>query len=340
MLESNCIAFQNTCHPDASTKASVAAPVARRVDWPVVFGAKAGAFRAASPGTGVVSVLAAADELSTYRDLDSVLRRAVELGRDRLGFERVAIFLHDESGEMLCGTWGTGLAGETTDEHHIYFTAGFNHREATAQALAGLSRWLVLHDVPLTIQYEGETRVAARGWNAITPIIGSSGPIGIMVNDTAISSEPVDDSRQLQAAIFCRLLGNVIEGHRFRADALPWRPLLAGLPRMGDDGHDSLIISVVRALHHDPTLDGGCLAKRFAVSASKLTHAFKDQMGISLVEYRNRLRLERFLCLVERGGGNLLQAALDAGFGSYAQFHRVFRAMLGATPKEYLTGRG
>jgi len=65
---------------------------------------------------------------------------------------------------MLCGTWGTGLAGETTNEHHIYFTAGFHHHESTAQALAGISRWLVLEDVPLTVQYEGETRVVGKGW--------------------------------------------------------------------------------------------------------------------------------------------------------------------------------
>ena len=170
-------------------------------------------------------------------------------------------------------------------------------------------------------------------------LVTGAGPIGIMASDTAISGAPVDESQQLQVAIFCRLLGNVIETLRHCAETLPWRPLLAGLPHVGDNGHDSLIISAVRALHQDPTLDRHVLARRFAVSPSKLSQAFTQQMGISLVEYRNRLRLERFLALVERGGGNLLQAALDAGFGSYAQFHRVFRAMLGATPKEYLTGR-
>jgi AraC-like DNA-binding protein len=146
-------------------------------------------------------------------------------------------------------------------------------------------------------------------------------------------------SVELGASVWLgKLLGNVIDVLRQGAATLPWRPLLAGLPHVGDDGHDSLIISVVRLLHQDPALESGKLARRFRVSSSKLTHAFKEQVGVSLTEYRNRLRLERFLLLVERGGGNLLQAALDAGFGSYAQFHRVFRAMLGATPKEYLTG--
>lgn len=332
-------ARENPVQVGSVRSAPVAPPKDRRVDWPVILGSRVGACRAKCPSSGVVSVLAAADELSTYRDIDSVLRRGVELSRDRLGVERAAIFLYEEGGETLRGTWGTGLGGETTDEHHIYFEAGFHHREATAQALAGLARWLVLENAPLTVQYEGETRIVSRGWNAITPILGSAGPLGIMASDTAVSAAPVDESQQLQVAIFCRLLGNVIETLRQRAETLPWRPLLAGLPHVGDDGHDSLIISVVRALHQNPTLEGGALARRFAVSPSTLTHGFKKQMGISLVEYRNRLRLERFLALVERGGGNLLQAALDAGFGSYAQFHRVFRAMLGATPKEYLTGR-
>jgi AraC-like DNA-binding protein len=43
--------------------------------------------------------------------------------------------------------------------------------------------------------------------------------------------------------------------------------------------------------------------------------------------------------LVDSGGENLLEAALSAGFGSYAQFHRVFRAWRGTTPREFLQGR-
>ncbi|MFL5303754.1 MAG: helix-turn-helix domain-containing protein, partial [Polyangia bacterium] len=60
------------------------------------------------------------------------------------------------------------------------------------------------------------------------------------------------------------------------------------------------------------------------------------EMGMSLVEYRNRVRLDRFGALLENGRNNLLEAALDAGFGSYAQFHRVFRALRHAAPREYL----
>lgn len=285
-------------------------------------------------------MLSATDELVTYRDLDVLLRRAVELSRDRIGLERAALFLYDESGENLCGTWGTGLAGETQDERGFYFKAGFHHKEATAQAIAGVSRWMVFTDAPLIVRVEGEPRVVARGWNVITPILGRRGVLGLLTNDSARTGRPLEEATQLQAAVFCRLLGGIIEDVRQGSeDALPWKSLLARLPRVGDDDRHSLVISVVHALHQDPALSGRELAKRFAVSASKLTHAFKEEMGVSLVEYKNRLRLERFLTLVAPGGGNLMQAALDAGFGSYAQFHRVFRELLDATPREYVTGR-
>jgi transcriptional regulator GlxA family with amidase domain len=82
------------------------------------------------------------------------------------------------------------------------------------------------------------------------------------------------------------------------------------------------------------------LASRLDISVSRLARVFKAEMGMSLVEYRNRLRLERFQVLLDSGGDNLLAAALAAGFGSYAQFHRVFRAIRGTTPSVYLRERG
>jgi transcriptional regulator GlxA family with amidase domain len=59
-------------------------------------------------------------------------------------------------------------------------------------------------------------------------------------------------------------------------------------------------------------------------------------MGLSLIEYRNRLRLDRVDAMLAKGRMTLLQAALAAGFGSYAQFHRVFRGVRRMTPREFL----
>ena len=58
-------------------------------------------------------VLAAADELASFVDTDQMLRRAVEVARERIGLERVGLFLRDPRAErtLLRGTWGTGANG-------------------------------------------------------------------------------------------------------------------------------------------------------------------------------------------------------------------------------------
>jgi AraC-like DNA-binding protein len=77
------------------------------------------------------------------------------------------------------------------------------------------------------------------------------------------------------------------------------------------------------------------LAKTCGASASWLSRLFRQQMSISLVEYRNHCRIERFFELYRRGQPrNIAQTAAEAGFGSYAQFHRVFRKKVGYGPAE------
>jgi AraC-like DNA-binding protein len=87
------------------------------------------------------------------------------------------------------------------------------------------------------------------------------------------------------------------------------------------------------------------LARRAGLSPSRLSRLFKQQTGLSIVEFRNRQRMQRFLGRYERERDSgrqstLLNAALDAGFGSYPQFHRVFRQVAGCSPAEYQRRQG
>jgi len=78
------------------------------------------------------------------------------------------------------------------------------------------------------------------------------------------------------------------------------------------------------------------LAARVNLSTHRLSRLFKLQMGTRLVEFRNRQRLQRFL--LELGDGetrNLLGLALEVGFGSYTQFNRVFKRVMGCSPAQY-----
>lgn len=78
------------------------------------------------------------------------------------------------------------------------------------------------------------------------------------------------------------------------------------------------------------------LAQQAGLSSSRLSRLFKQQTGVTLLDFRNRQRLERFLELYGTGQRqNMLDAALEAGFGSYPQFHRVFKQVMGCSPAAY-----
>lgn len=81
------------------------------------------------------------------------------------------------------------------------------------------------------------------------------------------------------------------------------------------------------------------LAAQFGLSASRLSTLFKEQTGVPLARYRNQQRIARVLQLCEADPHhrkNLLETALEAGFGSYAQFYRVFCETMGCPPAAYL----
>jgi AraC-like DNA-binding protein len=83
-----------------------------------------------------------------------------------------------------------------------------------------------------------------------------------------------------------------------------------------------------------PALDR--LAREAGLSPARLSRLFKRQTGISITAFRQRKGIERFLRLYGRGARyTLIQAALEAGFGSYAQFHRVFTAVMRMNPAAY-----
>ena len=78
------------------------------------------------------------------------------------------------------------------------------------------------------------------------------------------------------------------------------------------------------------------LAQHSGLSPHRLSRLFKQQTGIALVDFRNRQRMERFLGIYGTGQRlTMLDAALAAGFGSYPQFHRVFKRMTGQSPRNH-----
>jgi AraC-like DNA-binding protein len=279
----------------------------------------------------LASLLSAFDELLAIDDPEKILQRAVTLARTQIGLQRVGLFLLDRARNLMLGTWGTNLSGALVDEHHIMYEVSPTDREAFRRAEEEGAHFTVFENCPIVEHRAGETVVEGRGWVASTPIRSPRAPIGMMFNDAGLTGAPVDEAKQGHAAILCSLLGTILD------------PLRGPVGRNTAPGAESsgqrLVAAAVEMLAKDPGMGGKQIAAKLDISLSRLARVFKAEMGMSLVEYRNRLRLDRFMALLDRRRTNLLEAALAAGFGSYAQFHRVFRALRNATPRDYLRHR-
>jgi AraC-like DNA-binding protein len=108
-----------------------------------------------------------------------------------------------------------------------------------------------------------------------------------------------------------------------------------------------LTVRALSSLLGRPDLTRGELARLIHGNESEVSRNFHRDLGLTLVAYRTRLRLLRFIQRVEGGGLSFLAAAIDAGFGSYSQCHRAFhqafdctpRVFFGAGVKEQMKGR-
>jgi AraC-like DNA-binding protein len=301
----------------------------RRIDWRVTMPGNLPTARLAPPtmqSTELVALTSAVMADPSAPTVDRVLKSAVEFCRTVIEMERAAIFLLDAEHRAMIGTWGTGARGETTDEHDVMYDYGDLDREVFARARGGFA-WTVYEDCPLIAQSDHQTRILGRGWVACTAILGPGGPLGILFNDSALSQGALDEARQARAALLCSLLGRALEPCRDRLTQSADSPCRPPHP---------LVRGAAELLARDPKLTCDALAEQLGVSTARLTRTFRRETSTSIVEHRNELRLARFLGRVDTRAGNLLEAALGAGFGSYAQFHRVFRARFGQAPREYL----
>ncbi len=93
----------------------------------------------------------------------------------------------------------------------------------------------------------------------------------------------------------------------------------------------------VLAQQGDEVITMAELAPVCCVSPAYLSRIFRQQVGVTISQYRNSMKLGRFWKIYHgRSQPSLMEASYAAGFGSYAQFFRVFRDAYGQGPREAL----
>jgi AraC-like DNA-binding protein len=134
-----------------------------------------------------------------------------------------------------------------------------------------------------------------------------------------IAAIPESQSDHLNAALAHVLLAS-------------WQ-IFTATPATGATSIHPAVEQAASLLKADPTRSLTDLADVVALSPARLSRLFHHHAKIPLVRFRQQLLLDRFLTLQSQHPNlKLLTLALRAGFGSYPQFHRVYRQLTGQNP--------
>ncbi len=93
-----------------------------------------------------------------------------------------------------------------------------------------------------------------------------------------------------------------------------------------------LVDHVRGAIADRPDQGLGDLAASCSVNGSQLSRAFRAETGLTLTDYRRRLRISLVMERLTRGETNLALLAADAGFADQAHMTRTMRREVDLTP--------
>lgn len=101
-----------------------------------------------------------------------------------------------------------------------------------------------------------------------------------------------------------------------------------------NDSHRRLVTQAMELLHNSEM--SVCeIAKECAVSESSLRHIFKEKTGITPIEYRLSAKIKKAIYLLESTNMTVCEISDSLGFFDAAYFSKVFKRIVGVTPKQY-----
>jgi AraC family transcriptional regulator of adaptative response/methylated-DNA-[protein]-cysteine methyltransferase len=123
------------------------------------------------------------------------------------------------------------------------------------------------------------------------------------------------------------------------AEAAGFRPCRRCHPAAAQEPGGSLMQAMAQYItaHAEESLPLARLADQAGMSPFHFQRAFKAALGVSPREYQAAQRLARFKQGL-RGGEGVLEAGLDAGFGSTSRLYEAVDGGLGMTPSAYRAG--
>lgn len=106
-------------------------------------------------------------------------------------------------------------------------------------------------------------------------------------------------------------------------------------------GYSPVIRNVIRyaRTHLNEDLSLRSLAERFNINRTYLSTLFHQEMGTTLTDYINDLRIEYATELLCSNHFSIASVCTEVGFSDVSYFTRVFKKVMGQTPAQYVKER-
>ncbi len=148
-------------------------------------------------------------ELTSKETVDDFCYSAVELGREKLGFERIGLWFFDDDLKYLLGSYGTNEEGGVRDERDLKFELWDESRREHQLIDEGL-RVKYWEDSDLA----GDGRIVGQGWLALALMWDGAKAIGFISTDNYFSGEPIGPYLLDFLALYGSMLGHLITRKR------------------------------------------------------------------------------------------------------------------------------
>ncbi|MGC9404380.1 sensor domain-containing diguanylate cyclase [Vibrio genomosp. F10] len=144
-------------------------------------------------------------ELSRCMKTSEVCKSAVMFAINRLGIDRLAVFLTDSECSYMQGTWGTDIQGNVVDES--YYRSSTHDRTIVNLARQSPNEVVFEESVPIYHDFN----IVGFGWTAMTMLTSNSGePIAFIAADNLLKRTPLTSQLREVVRMFASNLTEVL----------------------------------------------------------------------------------------------------------------------------------
>ncbi|MCP4643702.1 MAG: GAF domain-containing protein [bacterium] len=153
------------------------------------------------------------NELAMAESVDDLCRHAVELGRSRLGFDRLGIWFRTDEPDVIAGSFGVDFNGQLCDERGE--RTRVNPDDPDGRVLLSKEPLVLVGEAPL-LNARGET--VGRGSQVFAALWDGKKVIGHVSADNRVLNRPIDQQHCELLRLFGSSIGNLCSRKRIEEE--------------------------------------------------------------------------------------------------------------------------